>query len=280
MSTTGTIEFKFKGKVYQTWYKVFGDLKGSVKTPLVTVHGGPGMTHHYMLIPVLFYDQLGNGQSSHALDQPKEFWTPELFMDELDNLLVQLGIREDFDLLGQSWGGMLAGHYASSRTPAGLHRLIIANSPASVSSYEVGTSSLLKQNFSQEFVARLRELEEQGKTDSEEYQQGTMLFYKKHVCTVDPWPEELVEGFRIMEENGNVYKTMMGTSEFNITGSLKGWSIVDALHNIRSPTLLISSPHDEVQEVAFIPFFLNVPKVKWVDIPSSTHLAMFEDPER
>ena len=26
-------------------------------------------------------------------------------MDELDNLLKHLGIYDDFDLLGQSWGG-------------------------------------------------------------------------------------------------------------------------------------------------------------------------------
>ena len=29
-------------------------------------------------------------------------------MDELDNLTTALGIHEDFDLLGQSWGGMHA----------------------------------------------------------------------------------------------------------------------------------------------------------------------------
>ncbi len=37
--------------------------------------------------------------------RPKEFWTPEPFMDELDNLLNHLGISECFDLVGQSWGG-------------------------------------------------------------------------------------------------------------------------------------------------------------------------------
>jgi len=56
-------------------------------------------------IPVIFYDQIGNGESSHCSGVPKQFWTPELFMDELDNLLHALEIYEDFDLLGQSWGG-------------------------------------------------------------------------------------------------------------------------------------------------------------------------------
>lgn len=71
-----------------------------------------------------------------------------------------------------------------------------------------------------------------------------------------------------------------GESEFNITGTLKQWSIVDILHKVRNTTLLISAPQDEVQESAFIPFFKEISKVKWVEIPTSTHLAMFEDPEK
>ena len=34
----------FRG--YRTWYRVAGDL-GSGATPLLTLHGGPGSTHHY-----------------------------------------------------------------------------------------------------------------------------------------------------------------------------------------------------------------------------------------
>jgi hypothetical protein len=60
------------------------------------------LTHR---IPVILYDQIGNGASSHWPDAPKDFWVPSLFMDELDNLTQALGISDDFDLLGQSWGG-------------------------------------------------------------------------------------------------------------------------------------------------------------------------------
>lgn len=61
----------------------------------------------FFRIPVVLYDQLGNGESSHCEGVPPDFWTPELFMDELDNLLKTLEIYDDFDLLGQSWGGKL-----------------------------------------------------------------------------------------------------------------------------------------------------------------------------
>ena len=51
MSTefTGKIDFKVGSTTYQTWYKVFGDLKSSQHRPIVALHGGPGMSHHYML---------------------------------------------------------------------------------------------------------------------------------------------------------------------------------------------------------------------------------------
>lgn len=57
-------------------------------------------------IPVICYDQIGNGASTHLPNAPKEFWTPDLFMDELENLLKHLEISDNFDLVGQSWGGM------------------------------------------------------------------------------------------------------------------------------------------------------------------------------
>lgn len=109
--TTGKIPFAYNGETYYTWYKVFGDLKSGVR-PLVVLHGGPGLSHHYMLphatlatshnIPVIFYDQIGIGESTHLSDKPKEFWTIDLFLDELDNLLKHFGIQGNFDLLGHS----------------------------------------------------------------------------------------------------------------------------------------------------------------------------------
>ncbi|KAF8815119.1 proline-specific peptidase [Phlegmacium glaucopus] len=291
MSTesTGKIDFKVGSTTYQTWYKVFGDLKSSQHRPIVALHGGPGMSHHYMLphkiiyaqtgIPIVFYDQIGNGESSHCPGVPPEFWTPELFMDELDNLLKSLGIYDDFDLLGQSWGGMLGAQYAATRPPKGLKRLIIANSLASVELSSIGADALLKR-FPEDFVKMIRRHEEDGTTDSKEYRDGMMKYYKRHTCTLDPWPKELLASFETSDKNPTVSQTMLGPSEFNIIGTLKSWSIVDILHNIPCPTLLISAPLDSVQEIAVLPFFLNIPKVKWVELQNSTHLPVFEEPEK
>jgi len=174
---------------------------------------------------------------------------------------------------------MLGAQYAATRPSKGLKRLIIANSPASMELDAIGADGLLNQ-FPEDFVKMIRKHEQDGTTDSQEYRDGAMQFYKKHTCTLDPWPEELLASFEIMDKNPAVYQTMIGPSEFNVIGTLKSWSIVDIIHNIPCPVLLISAPLDAIQEIAVLPFFLNIPKVKWVELQNSTHLPLFEEPEK
>lgn len=100
----------------RTWYRVTGDLESDL-TPIVIVHGGPGMAHNYLLSltalaltgrAVIHYDQVGCGNSTHDPSRGADFWTVELFRDELANLVDQLGLADRFHLLGQSWGACSA----------------------------------------------------------------------------------------------------------------------------------------------------------------------------
>ena len=152
----GTVEFTVHGldAPVTTWYKVFGDLES--RRPLVTLHGGPGVVHNYMLaladlvethdIPVVVYDQLGNGNSTHLPERMGDtsFWTEELFIKQLTHLLKHLGIQDDFDLLGHSWGGMLAARFATQQ-PRGLKHLILSDSPASMDLWVEAATKLRSQ---------------------------------------------------------------------------------------------------------------------------------------
>jgi pimeloyl-ACP methyl ester carboxylesterase len=126
----GEIPFDFPRakKECHTWYKVVGNLESNA-TPLVTLHGGPGVCHELLGpltdlntqhgIPVIFYDQIGNGKSTHLreFDGDAPFWTAaeEKFVKELENLVKYFGLHTTgFDLYGQSWGGLLGARYASS----------------------------------------------------------------------------------------------------------------------------------------------------------------------
>ena len=99
--TEGFVAFNYQGETYQTYYKVFGDVANRSNTPLIALHGGPGLSHDYLLplsdladagIPVIFYDQIGNARSTHLKSKPREFWTIDLFLDELENLLRHFNV--------------------------------------------------------------------------------------------------------------------------------------------------------------------------------------------
>ena len=145
LTMEGQVEFFVDGveKPCTTSYKIFGNLNSIDRRPLVVLHGGPGVVHSYLLsladlvsthsIPVVLYDQLGNGRSTHLpeKDGDTSFWTDDLFIQQLEHLLKHLGIQDNFDLLGHSWGGMLGARFAT-RCPSGLKHLVIADSPASM----------------------------------------------------------------------------------------------------------------------------------------------------
>ena len=277
-------EAEFRG--YRTWYKVTGDLRGP-KPPLVTLHGGPGSSHDYLIRfarfaaegrAVVHYDQVGGGRSTHLKDKPKDFWTVQLFLDELDNLLRHLGIEKRYHLLGQSWGGMLGAEHAVGR-PAGLRSLVIADSPASMELW-VQEANRLRKELPPEVEAALQKHEAAGTTSSPEYAKAVRVFYEKHLCRSKPWPEELDRAFAIMEEDPTVYQTMNGPSEFHVVGSLKTWSIIDRLERIVAPTLIISGRYDEATPATVRPYAEKIKGSRWEIFENSSHLPHLEETER
>ena len=160
--------------------------------------------------PVILYDQLGCGNSTHFPDKMGngDFWTVQLFLDELDNLLQKLNIQNDYDLLGQAWGGMLAASHAV-RQPKGLRRLIIADSPASMELW-VEAADRLRKKLPSDVQETLMRCEKEGKTETEEYEKAVDVYYERHLCRVKPMPEELKKSFEDMKKEPTVMLTMNG----------------------------------------------------------------------
>ncbi|KAI5924780.1 proline-specific peptidase [Camillea tinctor] len=275
------------GKEGSTWYKVHGSLEDSPSPALVALHGGPGAGHEYLSplanlygkygVPVVFYDQVGCGRSTHYREKmgDESFWTFDLFIQELDNLIDHLKLREKgFFILGQSWGGMLGAVYAT-RHPKGLKKLIIASSPASVPLYVVGNDQLRS-----ELPQDIREALEGPDHDSPEYEKASAFFYKQHVCRLDPRPEDVQTAFKNLEEDSTAYITMQGPSELVIVGSLKNWEGWKIAHDINVDTLVLNGRYDEMTDVCVEPWFKAIPRVKWVTFENSSHMAHWEQPER
>ena len=271
---------------WQTWYRVTGDL-ASPKTPLVVAHGGPGCTHDYVLSiasiaesgrPVIHYDQLGNGRSTHLPDKGGDFWTVDLFLDELDNLLDHLGIKDRYFLLGQSWGGMLGAEHGI-RQPAGLKALVISNSPASMELW-ASEAEKLRAELPREVDEALRRHEADGTYSDPEYLAAQKVYYDLHVCRVLPNPPEVLATEHYMEQDAHVYNVMNGPNEFFCIGTLRGWTVVDRVHLITAPTLLASGRFDEATPATVQPFFDNIPDVRWEIFENSSHMPFVEEADR
>lgn len=267
---------------WQTWYRVTGDLNSGL-TPLIVAHGGPGCTHDYVESfaalagagrAVIHYDQIGNGRSTRLPEKGAEFWTVDLFMAELHNLIAHLGLGCYF-LLGQSWGGMLGAEFAITR-PAGLKALVLADSPASMPVW-IEETGRLRGALPEEVKAVLSRHEAAGTTDHPDYVKATKVFNARHVCRLDPLPDAVKRTNAAMEADSHVYNLMIGPNEFHITGTLAGWSVTDRVHLIEVPTLLISGAHDEATPATVQPFADGIPDVRWHVFPNSSHMPHVEE---
>lgn len=222
-TTTGKVPFYIPSHDIhgETWYALYGRLTHNAdEVPLVILHGGPGATHKYLKTlsllstgpfarPVILYDQIGCGNStrlrSHRNDNT--LWRPELFIDELNNLVEALGIAKWFDVLGQSWGGMLGVQYAATQPP-GLRKLVLADTPADMRTW-ITVAGELRKWLPEDVQETLTRCEQEGRMDSDEYEDAVLEFYKLFVCRVDPKPSEFVELMDSIKEDDTVYYTMV-----------------------------------------------------------------------
>lgn len=269
-----------------TWYRVVGDLKSS-KTPVMVLHGGPGAGHNYCepIAEVLaqtgraavLYDQIGCGNSTHLPDKPKEFWTPELFMEELVLLTEHLGISNKYDIVGQSWGGMLGMQFAISK-PKGLNAMVIADSPASMEVW-VSEANKLRKELPPEVEATLLKHEAAETTEDPEYVAAVDVFYSRHLCRI-PQPPYVLASFEQLAADPTVYHTMNGPSEFHVIGSLKHWDIRPQLKEITTPTLLVSGQYDEATPAMVKEINGLIPGSKWELFAESSHMPHVEEPAK
>ncbi len=271
----------FRG--YRVWYRTVGS-DASGKTPLLCLHGGPGATHDY-LEPlegmaatgrrVTFYDQLGCGNSDHPADASLR--QVPLFVEELAAVRQALNLQR-IHILGQSWGGMLAMEYGLTQ-PAGLASLIVADAPASMRQW-VAEANRLRAELPQEVQQTLLRHEADGTTDEADYEEAMLVFYRRHLCRLDPWPECLMRSFEKVAADPEVYRTMNGPSEFHVTGNLKDWDITDRLGEIHVPTLVLSGRYDEATPAIAGTVHRGIPGSQWVLFEHSSHMPHLEEPEQ
>ncbi|KAG5642146.1 hypothetical protein DXG03_003576 [Asterophora parasitica] len=276
--TDGKITFQHQGETFETYYKLFGDIKTSTRTPLIVLHGGPGLCHDYLVpfsdlntnlgTPVIFYDQLGNARSTHLKDKPPTFWTVDLFIDELVNVINHFSVQDAFDLAGHSWGGILASEFEVRRQPKGLKHLILSDSLASFALWNQSNFQLM-QSFSKDVQEGLGS----GMKDPPKFFAALREFHAVHGCTIKPFPPEYL--YTLEQVFGPDGDPTVASAPI-----LEDWSIIDRLHLIRVPTFVINGRKDISQDFVVKPFFDGIQKVKWVTLENSSHCPFFEERDR
>lgn len=230
------------GKIY---WRRFGT---GDRTPLLTLHGGPGAAHNYLLSmqaladerPVIFYDQLGCGRADAPADE--NVYTIQRAVDEIDAVRAALAL-EKVILFGHSWGTLQAIEYLCQGRGYGVERLILGGAFASVPQVIAGMHRLIA-GMPDGFAAKLRALEEAGKTGTPDYAALVQQFYDRFVLRVPPTPDALAS-FDALSKS-IAYRVLNGPNEFTIIGKIKDWDRRKDLKRITQKTLLTTGEFDEV----------------------------------
>lgn len=263
----------------RVWYRVAST--GGQGVPLLGLHGGPGFTHDTLRTleglapdrPVVLFDQLGSGRSDRPGDP--DLYRLERYVEEVGRVRDALQL-DRIHLLGHSWGGTLALSYALSGPP-GLESLVLASPLVSTARW-IEDARRLRADLPEDVQRTLREHEEREFTGCPEYMAATVTFYRRHLCRLEPWPEELERGFAGM--GLDVYETMWGPTEFHATGSLVDLDLAPRLRELRLPVLLTCGRHDEATPNTMSSFREAVPGAELIVLEESSHTAHLEETER
>jgi len=261
------------------YYREFGESK---KGTILCLHGGPGATHDYMLpladlaeygYRVVFIDEFGCGRSE--LPKNIALLNIEYGVEEVEGVRKVLNLGK-IHLIGSSYGGLLAIAYAlkyqknlkSMVTIGGLHSVPLATAEM----------DRMKSELPPDVVGTLQEYEALGDYENPEYLKAVEVFYKKHLCRLEPWPKELI--YSLEHISKPVYLTMNGPNEFTIMGNIRYWDVTNQLHKIRIPTLVTGGKYDEVSQKVARGIHRGIKRSKLVTFQKSSHLPMWEEREK
>jgi proline iminopeptidase len=232
----------------------------------------------YAGVEYYYYDQLGSAFS----DQPKDesLWDLPRFVEEVEQVRQALGLGPDnFYLLGQSWGGILAAEYAL-KYQQHLKGLIISNMMMSIPAYAEYARTVLMPAMDQRVLAELQALENKKDYDNPRYMELLVpSFYAEHILRMPPdqWPEPVTRAFARL--NKQIYVLMQGPSEMGASGRLEKWNRTADLGKITVPTLVIGATHDTMDPKHMEWVSKQVKNGQFLLCAKGSHLAMYDDQE-
>lgn len=248
--------------------------------PIVFLHGGPGDEHRYFLPHVLpladhfslvFYDQRGCGQSERSLEPTS--YTLQAEIEALEGLREVLQL-ERINILGQSWGTMLALQYATTY-PERVHKLqLVSAIGASFEGYRYFIRELLEHRMEMTDQLGLKLLETQIQSGAITVEQSVELgkkimypYYVRHL--------ESLQRLTPTQVNRDVHRAMYDDIQrrYDVTDNL------DKLQDI--PVHIVQGLHDLITPQALEQLLTAyVPHVRMTVMAESGHWPFLEEAER
>lgn len=269
---------------FRVWTKRVGH---NPRIKVLLLHGGPGGTHEAFEafdsflpadgIEYYYYDQLG----SYYSDQPKDmtpFLSIDHYVEEVEQVRQALGLdRDNFFLLGHSWGDILGIEYAL-KYPQHLKGLVISNMMSSIPAYNRYAHDVLMPRMDPAALKEILALEAAQKYDDPRYEELLAPFYEEHVLRrpMAQWPEPVLRGFG-RHLNKAVYVPMQGPSEMGASGILVDWDRTADLAKITVPTLVIGAEHDTMDPKWMRMMASRLPHGEFLYLPNGGHMAMYDD---
>ena len=267
---------------FRVWTKRVGN---NPRIKVLLLHGGPGATHEFFeafdsFLPAdgveyYYYDQLG----SYYSDQPDDprLLSVDRFVEEVEQVRQALHLdRDNFYLLGHSWGGILAMEYGL-KYPQHLKGLVIANMMSSIPAYNRYATDVLMPELDPASLAELKRLDAAKDYTNPRFDALLQPHYEHHILRrpMAEWPEPVLRGFKHL--NRKVYVPMQGPSELGASGILEKWDRTDDLAKIPVPTLVIGARYDTMDPKFMEMMSKRLPKGEYLYLANGSHCSYYDD---
>lgn len=247
--------------------------------PIVVIHGGPGLSHQYLLEPfsaladryrVIFYDQRGCGWSDAF--SPGDSVTMDMLVNDLEGVRSALGI-ERIDLVGQSWGAIIAMNYALAH-PSRVRRLLLLEPAPGSREYLPHVQQTLMRRLSPRSLERLKilaqmpELRNDPKVFREFLQIRTDTYFADTTLSGAPrftyFDSKMVQKF--FESSAMFGPYMLS------------YDLYDRIVDIACPTLIVHGDHDVIPTEAIDRLGKSIPNAEVHIIKECGHFVHLERP--
>lgn len=271
---------------HRVYYRIFGDADRS----LVVVHGGPGAGHEASLRfselasdsrQVVFYDQLGCGKSDMPDDE--SLWNIPRYVEELETVRQKLDLGK-INLLGRSWGGLIALQYALDYHDS-LDTLILSNTSADFGQ----VANALHQHYMAlpgQLPKTYRRCRNGDQVGAEELNELFAGFFSRFFVRVTPYDEDRsIENWHEFsnDEPINValpklqsFRTLWGPNIAQFVGPMFWWNVSDRLSEIEVPTLILCGWYDEIPPELHRQMADNIPDNEFIIFGNSSHVITSE----